>query len=141
LLWRDNFAEHLLINRSHKPDMPTKVSCLLLPSQALLISRRALLVGAVLLIGSPWSKYTRSEYFILRQTHNFQDLNNLQACQNIQGLNNLFCVERIILKIRIICGISFNNFASSFWSLNLKMADDDSFRTRQDSQRGVPGNI
>ncbi len=33
---------------------------------------------------------------------------------------------------------SFNNFASSFWSLNLKMVDDDSL---QDSQGGVPGNI
>jgi hypothetical protein len=37
-----------------------------------------------------------------------------------------------------ICGISVDNFASSFGSLNLKMADDDSL---QDSQRGVPGNI
>jgi hypothetical protein len=43
-----------------------------------------------------------------------------------------------LFKIQIICGILFNNFASSFWSLNLKMADDDSL---QDSQRGVPGNI
>ncbi len=24
LLWRDNFAKHLLINRSHEPDTPTK---------------------------------------------------------------------------------------------------------------------
>jgi hypothetical protein len=77
LLWRDNFAEHLLINRSHEPDTPTKVSCLLLLSQALLISWRALLVGAILLIGCPRSKYSRSEYFILRQTHNFQGPNNL----------------------------------------------------------------
>ena len=40
LLWRDNFAEHLLINSSHEPDTPTKVSCLLLPLWALLISWR-----------------------------------------------------------------------------------------------------
>ncbi len=95
-------------------------------------------MGAILLIGSPRSKYSVSEYFILRQMHNFQDLNNLQACQNFQCLNILFCVKRIIFKIRIICEISFDIFASSFWSLNLKMADDDSL---QDSQRGVPGNI
>jgi hypothetical protein len=31
-----------------------------------------------------------------------------------------------LFKIRIVCRISFDNFASSFWSLNLKMADDDS---------------
>jgi hypothetical protein len=153
LLWRDNFAKHLLINRSQKPDTPTNVSCLLLPLQALLISQRALLLGAILLIGSPQSKYSRSEYFILhrthnfqdsnnlwacqkysvseyfilRRTHNFQDSNNLWACQNIQCLNILFCVERIIFKVQIICGISVDNFASSsFWSLYLKMADDDS---------------
>ena len=34
--------------------------------------------------------------------------------QNIQDPNILFCVERIIFKIRIICGILFDNFASSF---------------------------
>jgi hypothetical protein len=94
--------------------MPIKVSCLLLPSQALLISRRALLVGAILLIGSPQSKYSRSEYFILRRTHNYQDLNNLRACQNIQDPNILFCVECIIFKIRIICRTSVDYFASSF---------------------------
>ncbi len=43
-----------------------------------------------------------------------------------------------LFKIRIIFGISFNNFTSFFWSLNLKMVDDDSL---QDAQRGVPGNI
>ncbi len=29
-------------------------------------------------------------------------------------------------RVLLICGISVDNFASSFWSLNLKMADDDS---------------
>ncbi len=38
LLWKDKLAKHLLVNRSHEPDTPTKVSCLLLPPQALLIS-------------------------------------------------------------------------------------------------------
>ena len=69
-------------------------------------------LGAILLIGSPRSKYSVSEYFILRRTHNFQDSNNLWACQNIQGLNILFGVERIIFKIQIIWGISFDNFVS-----------------------------
>jgi hypothetical protein len=50
----------------------------------------------------------------------------------------IICVECIIFKIQIICRISADNFVSSFWSLNLKMVDDDSL---QDSQRGVPGNI
>ncbi len=58
----------------------------------------ALLVSAILLIGSPRSKYSVSEYFILRRTHNFKDLNNLQAGQNIQCLNILFCIERIIFQ-------------------------------------------
>ncbi len=122
LLWRDNFAKHLLINRSHKPDMPTKVSYLLLPLRAsFLISWRALLVGAILLIGSPQSKYSRSKYFILRQTHNFQDSNNLRnisqkICElfwsldasylkNIQGQNNLWNISWLFHKL--------------FWSLDM----------------------
>ncbi len=91
LLWRDNFAEHLLINRSHKPDTPTKVSCLLLPSRALLgllMHPRWYLFFAILLIGSP----RENKLFKIR----------------------IICVKHIIFKIRIICGISFDNFASSF---------------------------
>ncbi len=35
-------------------------------------------------------------------------------------------LENKLFKIGIICGISVVNFLSSFWSLNLKMMDDDS---------------
>ncbi len=43
LLWKDKLAKHRLINKSHESDTPTKVSCLLLLSWALLISQRVLL--------------------------------------------------------------------------------------------------
>jgi hypothetical protein len=80
LLWRDNFAKHLSTNRSHEPDMPTKVSCLLLPSRALFdLSTRPIGEGNFCWLG----------------VHGL----------NIQGLNILFCVECTIFKIRIICGL------------------------------------
>ncbi len=60
----------------------------------------------------------------LRWTHNFQHWNNLRRTHNFQDWNNL---QNII-----------QYFCELFWSLNLKMADDDSL---QDSRRGVPGNI
>ncbi len=88
LLWRDNFAEYLLINRSHKPYTPTKISCLLLPSRAILISQRVLLVGAILLIGGPQTHNFQDSNNLLR-THNFQDLNNLRRMHNFQDWNNL----------------------------------------------------
>jgi hypothetical protein len=57
--------------------------------------------------------------------HNFQDLNNLHRLHNFQDSINLRPIGKLF-KIQIIWGISFDNFAISFWSLNLKMADDDS---------------
>ncbi len=68
----------------------------------------------------------------------------------------IICVERIIFKIGIICveriifkirkKKKFAEYQSIILqallvSLNLKMADDDSFRSRQDYPRGVPGDI
>ncbi len=99
LLWRNNFAEHLFINRSHEPDTPTKVSCLLLPSWALLISRRILLVGAIFV---NWE--STGKIFEI----------GIICVERIIFKIGIICVERIIFKIGIIWGISFNNFASSF---------------------------
>jgi hypothetical protein len=89
----------IFINRSHEPDTPTKVYCLLLPSRALLISRCVLLVGAIFV-------YWESTGIIFEI--------GIICVECIIFKIGIICVECIIFKIRIICGISFDNFASSF---------------------------
>ncbi len=53
LLWRDNFAEHLLTNRSHKPDTPTKFLACYFRRKLFLVSWRISILEVVEIFGNP----------------------------------------------------------------------------------------
>jgi hypothetical protein len=99
--------KHFLINRSHKPDTPTKVTSVA-SSFDLSTHPHWYLFFAILLIGSPREKSFKIQIICGISFDNFASSFDLSTHP----------VDNKLFKIQIICGISFDNFVSSFWSLS-----------------------